>query len=63
MSDIIYKLRILTWLLVEALVEWQKEIWQRDLDERYCCDGSACCCGGVTIGEMYRPPAGGSRHE
>lgn len=32
---------------------WSNEIYKRDLDERVCCDGKMCGCGGVTIREQW----------
>lgn len=54
MSDAMTKLRILYSMLRGSFSDWRKEVWQRDLDERYCCDGHMCGCYSVTIRELYR---------
>ena len=51
MKDIFTKLRQLYLWELNAFYEWKHEIWSRDLDERYCCDGKECGCGGMTIRE------------
>jgi len=53
MANVIRKLRILFNLLGAAVEEWHSEIWTRDLDETYCCNGYECGCGAVTRGETY----------
>lgn len=51
--QIIEKLKILFWLICDCASSWKTEIWNKDLDERFCCDGRECGCGGATIGDMY----------
>ena len=58
MRDTIFKLKILHQILVGAYDEWRKEIWEKDLDENYCCSGieggvAVCGCGGMTVREIY----------
>jgi hypothetical protein len=53
MSDVLFKLRILLSYLVSTVDEWKLEIWDKDLDSYYCCNGVMCACGGKTIGEQY----------
>jgi len=47
------KLKVLYWFAVNAFCEWKAEIWDKDLDERFCCDGQMCGCGGSTVGETF----------
>lgn len=49
MADIIYKLRILRWMVANTYADWRFTIWRRDLDGNYCCDGRECCCGGESL--------------
>lgn len=53
MVDLIFKLRVLRYLLRNAYEEWRDTVWRKDLDSQYCCDGRECCCGGETIQEMW----------
>ncbi|MCG7932327.1 MAG: hypothetical protein N0E44_20090 [Candidatus Thiodiazotropha lotti] len=53
MADFLFKIKLLWWFVDEAIRNWRNEVWQRDLDERYCCDGNECACGGVTVREMH----------
>jgi len=49
----IEKLKILWLILTDAYDGWKNYVWDHDLDERYCCDGRGCNCGGITIREIY----------
>lgn len=49
MSKVALKFRILRRMLGETFNTWQSEVWRRDLDGLYCCDGRECCCGGMTV--------------
>lgn len=51
----LFKVKVLFWLFADTYSCWYKEIWQRDLDEQYCCNGRECGCGGMTIRELYEP--------
>ncbi len=53
MSQTIDKLRILRMFLLAAYQEWRKEVWPRDIDGRYCCDGRECGCQGSSVREVY----------
>ena len=53
MTDRIWKLRLLCSLLRETFEGWHRDVWKRDLDERYCCDGRECGCYGATIRELW----------
>lgn len=57
MSDIVFKLRILLYDLQDSiricLWSWRREVWERDLDAYYCCDGRECGCNGSSIREIY----------
>ena len=57
MSDRIFKLRILLNNLIEDIKTcvwlWNREVWERDLDAYFCCDGRECGCEGVSIREFY----------
>lgn len=56
MSDKLFKLRLLvTWMRV-SFEEWRKEVWERDLDQRYCCDGRDCMCGGSSVRDVMAIP-------
>ena len=51
--QIITKLKILKMWISDAFHGWHEQIWKRDLDERYCCDGKMCGCGGMTLRDIY----------
>jgi hypothetical protein len=53
MTDFIFKLKILVVLLSGSFKEWHREIWSKDLDQNYCCDGTNCCCDAITYREMW----------
>lgn len=57
MNNILFKIYILFVILYDGVTSsfqyWKNEIKDRDLDERVCCDGSMCGCGGVTIREQW----------
>ena len=53
MTDLQFKLRVLSVMLANAYEEWRDSIWKRDLDSAYCCDGRECCCGAETVREMW----------
>jgi hypothetical protein len=54
-SDVAKKLSILRDMLSVAFEDWRKSVWEHDLDSRACCDGRECCCGGMTLREIYSP--------
>jgi hypothetical protein len=37
----------------ESRAYWHEEIWLRDPDERYCCNGHLCGCHGLTVRAMF----------
>ncbi len=49
----IWKLRILRLMLLAEFEQWKKDVWVREPDSRWCCDGRECSCGGATVAEMY----------
>lgn len=53
MSDMLFKIRVLKMLLHNAFDEWRSEIWRRDLDAPYCCDGRECGCQASSTRELY----------
>jgi len=53
MRDFIDKLRILWSLLAGAFRQWKVEVWQRDLDSYYCCNGHECGCYADTVRQVY----------
>jgi len=53
MRDFILKVRILYISLIGAYEEWKSAIWERDLDENFCCDGRECGCGGDSVREAW----------
>lgn len=52
MRDAIIKLRILFHFISNAFDSWRHEVWNRELDELYCCDGRECVCGGLSVLEV-----------
>lgn len=57
MRGMFVKFRILCVFLCSAVESWRREIWSRDLDELYCCDGRECGCGGKTVRDIFGPAA------
>jgi len=57
MKDKILKIKILfsryTYFPI-AFKEWKEDIWDIDLDERVCCSGDMCNCGGETLRENIK---------
>lgn len=53
MKDIFFKFKILYWLILDTCGTWKAEVWKRDLDERFCCDGRDCACGGMTVKDSW----------
>jgi len=53
MGDILVKLRILWRVIRVAIADWRAQVWRRELDEHYCCDGHMCGCGAATVREVY----------
>lgn len=57
MRDILFKLRVLYMMLCHgiegAIAEWKSDVWRKELDSRYCCDGRECGCGATTVRELY----------
>ena len=53
MADTVLKMRVLWAWLVNTYSEWRKEVWAKDLDQQYCCDGRECGCGGGTVRDNY----------
>lgn len=53
MRDTLLKLRILRGLLAATWRDWRQSVWDRDLDERYCCDGRECGCMGSSVREVW----------
>lgn len=51
--QIFKKLKILYWMVFNSIEGWHSQIWKADLDERFCCDGRDCGCGGATIEDIY----------
>lgn len=58
MSDLLFKLRVLRWMLMDSVEQWRAEVWQRDLDSSYCCDGRECGCMATTVRELWSHNAG-----
>lgn len=56
MSDVLLKLRIL-WraFILRAWAEWRREVWSKDLDALYCCNGRECGCRGATVSDVFDP--------
>lgn len=53
MRQTIEKLAILLGFLIAAFSEWRAEVWRRDLDALYCCNGRECGCRAVTVREVF----------
>ena len=55
MKDLIFKLKILVFMLMSEYRNWKEYVWEHDLDEYDCCGGNECMCGGQTIRDMWTP--------
>jgi len=44
---------LFTVFILPAFDDWKSNLWRKDLDSRYCCDGHECGCYGTTYREMY----------
>lgn len=53
MKDLIFKLRVLRWMLAGTFDQWKAEVWRCDLDASYCCDGRECGCQASSNREMW----------
>lgn len=53
MKDIVFKLKLLHWFFCDAFQDWKQRVWEKDMDEPYCCNGNECGCYAVTNREMY----------
>jgi len=53
MKDILTKIHILYFFISDAIHGWKKEIWKRDINDYYCCNGEMCGCRGSSIREVY----------
>lgn len=53
MIQLFRKLKILFGFLTGAFANWKTEVWIRDLDESYCCNGRECGCGGSSVGQVF----------
>ncbi len=51
--DTFFKLKQLYYFLLQGYAAWRVEIWEKDLDGVYCCDGRECLCHGETVREVY----------
>ncbi|MCP5078972.1 MAG: hypothetical protein GY951_13065 [Psychromonas sp.] len=51
--DTLFKFKQLYYFLLQGYEAWRAEIWDKDLDEGYCCDGRECLCQGETVREAY----------
>lgn len=51
--DFVFKLRVLRWLIADAISQWRKEVWPAELDASYCCDGRECGCQAATHREIW----------
>jgi hypothetical protein len=57
MRDAITKLAILLDLLSDQAGYWRREIWAKDLDQPFCCNGHECGCYGQSNRDVFRPAA------
>lgn len=53
MADLLFKIRVLRWFILNAWGDWKEQVWLKDLDSLGCCDGRECCCGGETVREQW----------
>jgi hypothetical protein len=53
MRDNLLKFRILWIGLRVAFDEWRNEVWNKDLDGYYCCNGNECGCYAMTRRELH----------
>lgn len=53
MGDLWFKVRVLRMFVAGAFDQWKDEIWRREVDQPYCCDGRECGCGAMTVRECY----------
>lgn len=53
MTDLAFKLRVLRWMLADSYTQWRREVWERELDASYCCDGRECGCMAATVRELW----------
>ena len=57
MRNIAWKLKVLYWHMVGAYDTWKTEVWARDPEERYCCDGGndrgECGCEGLSVRAVW----------
>ncbi len=53
MSDLFIKLQTLRDFLSCSFEQWKSEVWEKDLDQPYCCDGRECGCGAETVREIF----------
>jgi hypothetical protein len=57
MRDWIFKRKMLVLSMVDAITGvwkwWNDEIKDANLDDRYCCDGYECGCGGQTLRQIW----------
>lgn len=52
-GDLVFKLRLLIFFIRNGVEDWKREIWNRELDAPYCCDGRECGCQASTTRELY----------
>lgn len=53
MMDLFIKIYLLNFFWKNGFGEWKREIWEKELDQNYCCDGRECGCQGASVREMY----------
>jgi hypothetical protein len=51
--DFFTKLGILAQMVSGVTATWRKEVWRRDLDTPYCCNGYMCGCHASTVRDMW----------
>ncbi len=54
MKDFVLKLKVLIGMLSEAFIEWKRIVNSESPDDRFCCTGDMCGCGGVTNREAWK---------
>lgn len=53
MNNTLWKIKMLCLFIMGAFEDWKSNIWVRDPDQNYCCDGRECACGGYSVREVF----------
>ena len=47
-KDILWKLKVLIISMLDNYKSWKEVVWEKELDELYCCNGRECGCMATT---------------